>query len=666
MSLVSNTQQTIPRRIAIKMIRNSPPISSRSVVDEKGTYKKRRKYRQQNPNTTTSDSKLLIHRKMMKFETCSQGTIETKSSSLSAATTTGGGGSSFFNTAANVHVVSPLGSRSSSRDIEKPSRDIEKPSSNEISLSQATQNLLTNVRISDVTLVGNDGERIIGNKGMLAARSPVFESMLFDDDVTTTTNEVTLEYSGKVVRAVVEYIYSDKASLLERMTDGDDSESDDSDEEALSSTILALIDAASHFALEELCCKALDFATKFIKDHPSQSISWLAECQTRSGTKSGYHIKELVMKQIRQNPKLLLGENDDTNQAMALLSHHHMELILKDQNLRASEYTMFCVLKKWANVAYPPEDNDIDDNDNDNDDNQEDHTNIMKHNHEIVTDDEIDDIVDASVYGSETNTNEMRRAQRLSDARELSEHIALHLIDPEDLNHFVATSGIITEKQLLQAYREQCESLSRKIGVSFKSRYRAGMEGFSFKNSKHGDLHLSDGKMGWKTDVVVCPPLTQGNIYQWGMYVEEFVSTGDGLHLGVASTMNHHQLQFDKFLGFQDGGWTLCNKGYTYESNESVLRRDPKRCFGRGATLVFTLDLTSRGSMSVSINGNKSLALCENMFNKRIKNDNTARSPNRRCPKAMRNNKKIGFIPAVSTRVHGGRGIARVRFLGFE
>jgi len=586
--------------------------------------------------------------------------------------------------------------------------------SSEISLSQAIQNLLTNTRITDVTLVGNDGERVIGNKGMLAARSPVLESLLFDDINTVTPspfthnsnghaavtpptvvttpapNEVSLDYSGKVIRAVVEYIYSDRVSLLERdniTTTTTTSNDDEEDVELSSSTILSLIDAASRFGLDELCNKALIYATQFIRTHPSQSVSWLAECcENCSLVTAAFRIKELVMKQIRQNPKLLLGENKDTTRAMSLLNKEHMEFILKDQKLRASEYTMFCILDKWARI-----------NGNNQNDNNDD---IDDNNENIVTDDEIDDIVDAATttitddhdmvvcdttdQQQKDNNNDTKtvkslskhQLQRLQDAKELSQHIAFHLIDPQDLNTIVANSGIITEKQLLRAYREQCESLSRKCGVSFKSQYRAGMEGFSFKNSKHGDLHLCEGRNGgggvWKTDVVACPPLLFGNVYRWGMYIEEFVSTGDGLHLGVASTMNHHQLQYDKFLGFQEGGWTLCNKGYTYESNESVLRRDPKRCFERGVTLVFTLDLTARGSLKVSINGQPKLPLCENMLDKRVATDNSStrsRQSNnkRRYPKGRRNNNpRIGFLPAVSTRVYGGRGIARIRFLGFE
>jgi len=720
--------------------RSIPSRSARRAAATNNTVKRRRQDNISSSASAASDSsskaRYRSRQNMNKFETASHGTMDTETRSTTSNF------SSFSSNYNNSNLVSPLGSGNEIIMFDRRSS-----TSNEISLKQGILNLMTNERISDITLIGTNGERILGNRGMLAARSPKFETMFFpededeeedDDDMIMSENELNLNYSGKVLRAVVEYIYSNRVSILEPLlqakpqhqrkrgssnSTGVTSADMEIYEDDFSSTILALIDAASYFGLDELCRMSLDYATKFIREHPSQSISWLAKINNSSSQDEEmsvmvHHIHELVMKQIRHNPKLLLGENDDTNHAMTLLSKNHMELILKDQNLHASEYTMFCILTKWANVPFrtessaaivtkkkkvdkvetnsiksispaPSEEEDEEGgggfvgwgnskssmvSDDENDFNIE-HDDPSDPSVEEEEEDDREMVDESSLVISDEDNMFKRREKRLRDAKELSKHIALHLIDPEDLNDFVAKSGIISEKQLLEAYREQCESLSRKCGVSFKSKYRAGQEGYGWKNSKHGDLHLSDGKMGWKTDIVSCPPMTMGNIYQWGIYIEEFVSSGDGLHVGVAATTNQHKLQYDKFLGFQEGGWTLCNKGYTYESNESVLRRDTQRCFGRGATLIFTLDLTTKGTLSVAINGQAALQICDNMIHKntQLMTKSTNRSTigtlqgpksQQRIPKGKRN--KIGFLPAVSTRVYGGKGIARLRFLGFD
>mmetsp|Transcript_22901 Transcript_22901/g.51137 ORF Transcript_22901/g.51137 Transcript_22901/m.51137 type:complete len:300 (-) Transcript_22901:5-904(-) len=69
--------------------------------------------------------------------------------------------------------------------------------------------------LTDVTLVGSDGGRVPALKTILALRSPVFRKMFFGNfwENGADCDAVTLDYSAEVLRAVVEYCYTDDTAL---------------------------------------------------------------------------------------------------------------------------------------------------------------------------------------------------------------------------------------------------------------------------------------------------------------------------------------------------------------------------------------------------------------------------------------------------------------------
>ena len=69
---------------------------------------------------------------------------------------------------------------------------------------------MTNDTLTDVTLVSSDGVRIPASRFVLAARSEVFERMLYGHFREGSSDEVKLDYSAVVLRGIVEFCCTDQ------------------------------------------------------------------------------------------------------------------------------------------------------------------------------------------------------------------------------------------------------------------------------------------------------------------------------------------------------------------------------------------------------------------------------------------------------------------------
>ena len=80
----------------------------------------------------------------------------------------------------------------------------------DVSHAQAMENLLRNERYADIQLQSSDGVMIHANRAMLAARSPMFDRMLYGNFAERTSETVVVSYTkGAILQAIVQYIYRD-------------------------------------------------------------------------------------------------------------------------------------------------------------------------------------------------------------------------------------------------------------------------------------------------------------------------------------------------------------------------------------------------------------------------------------------------------------------------
>jgi hypothetical protein len=97
---------------------------------------------------------------------------------------------------------------------------------------------------------------------------------------------------------------------------------------------------------------------------------------------------------------------------------------------------------------------------------------------------------------------------RLRTAAELANHLSLSLISPSDLSTIVSSSGLVTDRQLLDAYKEQALSLAKQSSIYYKK------QRFSDVRKSCEDVVFDCASEAEIVEVVDCPALSSG-IHQW-------------------------------------------------------------------------------------------------------------------------------------------------------
>ena len=135
----------------------------------------------------------------------------------------------------------------------------------EISREAALERLLTDESLSDVTLRGTDGAKVSANRCLLAARSDVFRALLYGNFAEGGESIVSIGYTGSVLEAVVEYIYTDHPTFLAPAEDTKDPR-----------TAVAIVDAAQYFHLPGLSQKAKEITMEEMKSNPPMAFEYLS------------------------------------------------------------------------------------------------------------------------------------------------------------------------------------------------------------------------------------------------------------------------------------------------------------------------------------------------------------------------------------------------------
>jgi hypothetical protein len=433
----------------------------------------------------------------------------------------------------------------------------------EITLAEALRALLTNEKYSDVTLKGTDGILVKANRAMLAVRSPVFDRMLYGDFAEASKCVVDVGYSGDVLEEVIAYIYTDSAPIL---NEGSRQQSFDDKGDKAVRKVLGLMEAASFFCLSELGKKVQEYTCATLKTSPLFCVAWYAACGDQETTSGALAVSDLAFEKIRLDPKLLLQAS-----YVNLLSSSGLEELLKDERVSADEYTLFLVLQAWTNAE-----------------------------------------------------TEQCCNSRMDSAAQLSKHLCLEHIDPTNLKQAVASSGLVTNDQLVEAYRRQA------LKEHDVSSYRKTRLPVAWRKSNNVVASCVSGDL-LVADVLQCPVLSSG-VHKWSILVER----GTYMQLGVVAS-TALPFNFDDWIGNQGGGWVYSNFGFAFHNGNMIQGQLPT--FGQGSIVTFILDLTGEGTLGASVDDNPPILIFSNMQNVHA----------------------AGFLPAASLNRP-----ARVRFLGFK
>jgi len=398
--------------------------------------------------------------------------------------------------------------------------------------------LLADQDLTDVFLQASDGKRIPANRCILAVKSEVFKKMLYGKFEEASNRVVKIEFDGTVLKAVVEYCYKDTAEILKVKKDWQ-AETPLKQLQRLKQlqSLVKLFGAAAYLNLPGLEKKALETLNAMLKTNPSLSFAML-EAGYEAGPAFPKEMREIAMNEIRHNRDISFNA-----EWVSILSPDVLEEILSDDGHRMPEMDLFNILHLWA---------------------------------------------DGNGGGDGGDT----RDNRHKIASEFTKHIRLELIDPVHLAEKVSSSDLVSQEQLLQAYKSHAVAASEAKGRP-ERRARCMAQWKDSSSDVIGSIAET-----CEVQLLDYPEITSG-VHQWMVQVEEVC---DSAWLGVAHT--GLSLDMKRFLGAQRGGWVYGKGGTTHGAGQ-IARGFPK--FAVGSKITFTLNLLmggeGNGILSTAVDG---------------------------------------------------------------
>ncbi|KAL3909546.1 MAG: hypothetical protein SGARI_002551, partial [Bacillariaceae sp.] len=166
----------------------------------------------------------------------------------------------------------------------------------ETPLDAVLATFLQDDQLKDVTLQGTDGVQVRANKYVLASRSKVFRQMLLGGFSEAERDVIELEYEGKVLQAVVEYIHTDSAHILNLKKR---KEQEDETRDGSISTLVSLSAAAGFYNLPGLCNKVYDILKSTTEEEPALAFQLLAASRAE-GPNVDSDLADLALTMVRQ------------------------------------------------------------------------------------------------------------------------------------------------------------------------------------------------------------------------------------------------------------------------------------------------------------------------------------------------------------------------------
>jgi BTB/POZ domain len=537
--------------------------------------------------------------------------------------------------------------------------------------SSAYSRFLTDDALNDITLAGNDGVKVPANRGILASKSRVFQRLLLGSFAITDKGDfksVQLDFKGEVIRAVVEFVLTDTAKILDittiraqkrrscaRSTQSAPGGSRSSTASrglfdhifqkparaSSSQTIIAssiksvtskssrtiipsiytlaqiqalvsLTRAAVFFNLPTLGNQALETLSLYLQRSPSAAFAVLESIRQEQPQEGGQGVPREVQGMAATSLRNFVGSVEPGT--VEFLSLAVLQEIVQDDKLRMDDYQIFKIVRQWA--FYPPPHEP-----------QEGGVGIDAKT--IVTSNvppgkqDTTSTTSASKNYTEHATDPVRSTtnsirDRKAVAQDLiSKYIRLESIDPPILATSVANSGLVTQEQLLQAFHKQAMAAYKFYGVVYQ---RPRNTTASWKKSL-SDVFTSRHDDEFKEDVLQYPPMKSG-IHQWTLLVEE---SGDCTWLGLSMSNLCNTFAEDEEDAMQDRTWVYGSDGEAFHGGVAQLqpltgsgsKTNTRPGFSSGSQITMTLNLRSKdsgkGTLNGSVNGGDTFTIFDNL-----------------------------------------------------
>jgi BTB/POZ domain len=424
----------------------------------------------------------------------------------------------------------------------------------ELSIEEAFALALTDGTFHDITLQASDGVPVPANRTILALRSPVFRKMIFGNFQEATGGIiVNVDYPEPVVTALVEYIHTNKVNPVVEL-DAVNSNSDEIPKayQEEFQTLLTLTAAAAYYGLPKLCHEVQQCLSSYVMACPLLASAVLEAC-TQEGPAISNDLKQSAVSNIY---RLLLNTDFDAKM-LERVSPAAVELFFVECKALSCDHLFLCI-DTWRHF----------------------------------------------------------QADRHPIAKQfIQDHVNLKLIDPEILSTSVASSGLVTMEQLVEAFQYQDKDIQAKHHFKLSFTFMCRNPTWRGTNSATFDNTTNS----WESDTLQCPILVAGGRYTWSVNIIR----GIYVWLGVVLYSASHNSTCSCYAGDVIGGYGFYGSdGDEWSSgSRTVSLGGAARCT-QGDNVTITLDLSSEvahnGTLSVSVNGQPTIIIFADMLTKSI------------------------------------------------
>jgi BTB/POZ domain len=204
-------------------------------------------------------------------------------------------------------------------------------------LQGVLQSLLTMEDLFDLTLRGSDGTLVRANRCVLASRSSVFLGLLYGPFKESSNSVVDVGYEGKVIQALVKYIYTNQVPA--RPTQSNFGDEDNASENAgnleFMRFLVALIDASEYFAFSALRRMTESSVNEMIMKNDKLAIHGMAVCAPDCDLTKA--LRDTALGLVKKTPDILIH---GAKSVVALIPPSYLEEILKQERLPMTEYLL--------------------------------------------------------------------------------------------------------------------------------------------------------------------------------------------------------------------------------------------------------------------------------------------------------------------------------------
>lgn len=312
------------------------------------------------------------------------------------------------------------------------------------------------VVLSDVEIEATvDGTRLSAHRIILASRSQVFMKLFaggFSEAKSGTV--IKLSFEGTVLKAVLEYCYTDEVSFMSSRNNKDSCCCCD---ESMVPMVVGVASAADYFALPMLYEQVLKWSTAQMKKNPALAWSFLVEAETTSTSQADVW-RARARQILAMYPEACMSSLARREDSLKLLSREALERIVSDESMTIKESSLFTLIASWASV----------DDDSKN--------------------------------------------KRKADAAGLvARHIHLDQMPASELATIVKPSDLVTKNQLCDAYESLATRAEQVHGASC-----SGMRGPHWETSTSIDYQSQTATTS--CELLVCSkPMISGSKYEWSI-----------------------------------------------------------------------------------------------------------------------------------------------------